>query len=66
MTFFSYMASAKVGYDFCPKWKASVGYDYMSGDDGTSDKVKGGYHKSWQDWCWMQLNINPRVLFTKW
>jgi hypothetical protein len=31
------MALAKVGYDFCPKWKASVGYDYMSGDDSTSD-----------------------------
>ena len=27
----------------------------------TMDIVKGGYHKSWQDWAWVQLNINPRI-----
>ena len=30
------------------------------------DIVKGGNHKSWQDWGWLTLNINPRILFTKW
>ena len=166
----AWMASAKVGYSFDPLWQVSLGYDYMSGDDGkdadkvksfdalygthhkflgsmdyfgtipqqglqdiqagvstkalknvnmqlnyhyfmlneklvslgkeqdkglgheldfqlsaklmkdvtlmggysvmlgteTMDKLKGGHHKSWQDWAWVQLNINPRVLFTKW
>lgn len=161
----AWMASAKMGYSFTPDWQISVGYDYLSGDDGkdvektktfntlfgthhkflgamdyfstiptdglsdiqaglrtkavknvnmqlnyhyfmlnpklgekkdlgheldfqlstklmkdvtltagysfmlgtkTMEDLKGGYHKSWQDWAWMQLNISPRLLFTKW
>ena len=42
-----------------------AGYSTMLGTE-TMDVVKGGYHKSWQDWAWVQLNINPRILFTKW
>lgn len=41
------------------------GYSFMLGSE-TMDAVKAGNHKSWQDWCWLQLNINPRVFFTKW
>ena len=43
----------------------SGGYSFMLGSE-TMDVVKGGYHKSWQDWAWVSLNINPRILFTKW
>ena len=37
-----------------------AGYSSMFGTE-TMDIVKGGYHKSWQDWAWVQLNINPRI-----
>jgi hypothetical protein len=30
------------------------------------DIVKGGDHKVWQDWGWVSINVNPRVLFVKW
>ena len=32
----------------------------------TMDAIKGGNHDKWQGWGWLQLNINPRVLFAKW
>lgn len=25
-----------------------------------------GNHESWQDWAWLSLNINPRILLTRW
>lgn len=43
----------------------SGGYSFMLGSE-TMDAVKGGYHKSWQDWAWVSLNINPRIFSTKW
>lgn len=42
-----------------------AGYSTMIGTE-TMDLVKGGYHKSWQDWAWVTLNINPRIFSTKW
>ncbi|WP_270438699.1 alginate export family protein [Bacteroides bouchesdurhonensis] len=45
--------------------KLSAGYSFMRGTK-TMDVVKGGDHKSWQDWGWVSLNINPKVLFVKW
>ena len=45
--------------------KLSAGYSFMCGTK-TMDAVKGGNHKSWQDWGWLSLNINPKVLFVKW
>ena len=45
--------------------KLSAGYSFMRGTK-TMDVVKGGNHKSWQDWGWVSLNINPKVFFTKW
>ena len=45
--------------------KLSAGYSFMRGTK-TMDAVKTGNHKSWQDWGWVSLNINPKVFFTKW
>lgn len=45
--------------------KLSVGYSFMAGTR-TMDTIKGGNHKSWQDWGWVSLNINPQILFVKW
>lgn len=45
--------------------KLSAGYSFMLGTK-MMDYVKGGNHGSWQDWGWVSLNINPRILFTKW
>lgn len=41
----------------------SVGYSLMRGTS-TMDVVKEGNHKSWQDWGWVSLNVNP-TLFKK-
>lgn len=45
--------------------KLSAGYSFMLGTK-SMDIVKGGDHKRWQDWGWVSLNINPRILFVKW
>lgn len=45
--------------------KLSAGYSFMRGTK-TMDAVKTGNHKSWQDWGWVSLNINPKILFVKW
>lgn len=47
----AYMASLKVAYAFNKQWSASLGYDYLSGNDGKGDKFKafdplyGTHHK---------------------
>ena len=52
--------------DYQLNWKImkdvsmTVGYSVMFGTS-TMDAVKGGNHKSWQDWGWVSLNINPRI-----
>lgn len=43
----------------------SAGYSFMLGTE-SMDVVKGGNHKSWQDWAWLSLNISPRIFSTKW
>lgn len=45
--------------------RLTIGYSVMAGTE-SMDIVKGGNHKSWQDWGWMSLNINPRVFFARW
>ena len=45
--------------------KLSAGYSIMRGTK-SMDVVKGGDHKRWQDWGWVSVNINPRILFVKW
>ena len=42
-----------------------AGYSTMLGTE-TMDAVMGGNHKSWQDWAWVSLNINPRIFSAKW
>ena len=41
------------------------GYSVMFGTKNM-DALKGGNHKSWQDWGWVQININPRIFSIKW
>ena len=41
------------------------GYSTMFGNDAMK-AVKGGDPSRWQDWTWLSLNINPKVLITKW
>ena len=45
--------------------RLSAGYSFMAGTE-TFDIVKGGNHKSRQDWGWVSLNINPEIFFTRW
>jgi hypothetical protein len=42
----------------------SCGYSTLKGSS-SMDVVKGGNHKAWQDWGWISLNINPRILHVK-
>lgn len=50
---------------FAKDVKLSAGYSCMLGTK-TMDVVKGGDHKSWQDWGWLSLNINPKIFSAKW
>lgn len=43
----------------------SAGYSMMFGTTAL-DVIQSGNHNSWQDWAWISLNINPRILFTLW
>jgi len=43
----------------------TAGYSRMFGTS-TMDAFLGGNHSLRQDWLWLQLNVNPRILFTKW
>ena len=45
--------------------KLMAGYSVMLGSE-SMDYIKGGNHKSWQDWGWISININPSLFFTKW
>lgn len=45
--------------------KLSAGYSVMFGTE-TMDILKGGNHKSWQDWGWVSININPKILSVRW
>ena len=45
--------------------KMMAGYSMMFGSE-SMDIVKGGDHKSWQDWGWVSINVNPRIFFAKW
>ena len=51
---------AQVSFDVMKNVSLSAGYSFLLGTR-TLDVVKGGNHKRWQDWAWLQLNINPRI-----
>lgn len=55
----------QVDYALMKDVKLTAGYSTMLGTK-YMDIAKGGSHKAWQDWGWLTLNINPRILFTKW
>ena len=56
----------EVDFQFTAKLMKDVslsgGYSFMLGTE-TMDALVGGNHKKWQDWGWLQLNVNPRILF---
>ncbi|MDR0295279.1 MAG: alginate export family protein [Prevotellaceae bacterium] len=52
-------------WDIMKDVKLVGGYSFMLGSE-SMDIVKGGNHKSWQDWGWLSININPCVFFAKW
>ncbi len=56
----------EVDFQFTARLKKDVtlmgGYSFMLGTEAM-DVIKGGNHEMWQDWGWLQLNINPRILF---
>ncbi len=55
----------QLDWNVMPDVRLSAGYSVMAGTE-SMDIVKGGDHKSWQDWGWFSLNINPRVFISKW
>lgn len=55
----------QIDYVLMKDVRLQAGYSTMLGTK-YMDVVKGGSHKAWQDWGWLSLNINPRILFTKW
>jgi len=44
--------------------RLSCGYSTMLGTS-SMDRVKGGDHTTWQDWGWISINFNPRILSHK-
>jgi hypothetical protein len=54
----------KVTAKLMPDVSLSAGYSVMLSQKAM-DFVKGGSHKSWQDWAWVSLNITPRLFKTK-
>lgn len=50
----------QINWSVMPDVKLMAGYSVMFGSR-TMDIVKGGDHKSWQDWGWISINITPRL-----
>lgn len=44
--------------------RLSCGYSTMLGTP-SMDRIKGGDHTTWQDWGWISINFNPRILSHK-
>jgi len=44
--------------------KLHAGYSFIL-NQNTMDIVKGGYHKSWQDWAWITFDVSTRLLSRK-
>lgn len=53
----------QVNWTIMPDVKLMAGYSFMLGNK-SMDAVKGGNHKSWQDWGWISLNITPTFFST--
>ncbi|MDR0505575.1 MAG: alginate export family protein [Dysgonamonadaceae bacterium] len=53
----------QINWSIMPDVKLMAGYSIMLGNK-TMDIVKGGNHKSWQDWGWISINITPQLFTT--
>lgn len=53
----------QLNWSVMPDVKLMAGYSVMFGSE-TMDIVKGGNHKSWQDWGWVSINITPKLFST--
>lgn len=53
----------QINWSIMPDVKLMAGYSFMLGTN-SMDMLKGGNHKSWQDWGWISLNITPRLFIT--
>ena len=49
----------------CKDISLAAGYSMMFATH-TMELITGGSHRSWQDWGWLSLNINPRIFSHKW
>lgn len=64
----------KLGHeiDFCLSAKIfkdvtlQAGYSFFLPTNTTIALMETGNRDSWQDWAWLSLNINPRILLTRW
>lgn len=54
----------QVNWSIMPDVKLMAGYSFMLGTESMS-AVKGGNHKSWQDWGWISINISPKLFSLK-
>ncbi|WP_101689264.1 alginate export family protein [Dysgonomonas massiliensis] len=54
----------QINWSIMPDVKLMAGYSFMLGTK-SMDVVKGGNHKSWQDWGWISINITPNLFKTK-
>lgn len=43
-----------------------AGYSIILPSRTTVAIKETGNHESWQDWAWLSLSINPRILLTRW
>lgn len=55
----------QVDYQLMKDVKLTAGYSTMLGTK-YMEVVKGGSRDAWQDWGWLSINMNPRILFAKW
>ncbi|MDL2257240.1 alginate export family protein [Bacteroidales bacterium OttesenSCG-928-I14] len=53
----------QLNWTIMPDVKLMAGYSIMFADS-TMDILKGGNHKSWQDWGWISINIAPQIFST--
>lgn len=54
----------QINWSIMPDVKLMAGYSFMLGTK-SMNIVKGGNHKSWQDWGWVSINITPNLFTSK-
>ena len=56
----------QLDYELMKDVKLSVGYSTMFANKNLRKVAAREDEKRWQDWGWISLNINPRILLFKW